>query len=390
MVQKMDMTDMKKVVLITNIPNPYRIPLFNELDGMLKSSGISFKVIFGAPGYSRRMFKIDESEMKFQFRILDDQGHTFSDDGEKTVFLYKGLNKALNEEKPDLIIVSGFSPATMKVYFRKLIKGTPYIIWNGSIPKQADNKFSLRKLQRKLLCKHASAFVSYGHLAAKYLINSGAAPKSVFVAINTVDTVFFSSETELKREQQKSIKHQLPVFLVLGYLVPRKQIHQLLEAVKILSEKRIDFQVAVLGDGISKQSLIDYVKENQLEQIVTFHGFVQKNDLPGWFARSRALLFQTGYDIWGLVVNEAMAAGVPVLSSVNAGATHDLITDGENGFRADYKNYEETAAKIEWLINHPAEAAAMGAKARDYIWKNASLHISAMGFNDAIKHALDK
>lgn len=384
------MTEMKKVVLITNIPNPYRIPLFNVLDELLTSAGITLKVIFGAPGYSRRMFQIDESEMKFGFRILDDHGHSFSKDGEKTVFMYRGLNKVLNEEKPDLIIVSGFSPATMKVYFRKLIKGTPYIIWNGSIPKAGDNQFSLRKLQRKLLCKQASAFVSYGHLAAKYLVNSGASPDSVFVATNTVDTSFFSRETELCRLRYEKTPVSDAIFLVLGYLVPRKQIHHLLECVRIVALRRDDFRVAVLGDGISKESLAEKVKEFGLEKIVTFYGFVQKKDLPDWFARSRALLFQTGYDIWGLVANEAMAAGVPVVSSVNAGATNDLISDRENGFRADYKNYEETAAKIEWLIDHPAEAATMGRNAAAFIQNHASLQLSATGFVDAIRFALNR
>lgn len=384
------MTGMKKVVLITNIPNPYRIPLFNVLDEILKTANISFKVIFGAPGYSRRMFQIDESEMKFKFRILDDHGHTFSKDGEKTVFIYRGLNKALNEEKPDLIIVSGFSPATMKVYMRKLLRGTPYIIWNGSIPKAGDHQFSLRRLQRQILCKKASAFVSYGHLAAKYLVNSGAARKSVFVATNTVDTSFFSSETEACRTKNGGAANHDAIFLVLGYLVPRKQIHHLLECIRIVARKRTDFRVAILGDGISKESLIGQVKEYGLEKIVTFYGFVQKKDLPDWFARCRALLFQTGYDIWGLVANEAMAAGVPVVSSVNAGATNDLITDGENGFRADYQNYEETAAKIEWLIDHPAEAAAMGRKASTFIQNHASLQISAAGFANAIRFVLNK
>ena len=379
---------MKKVVLITNIPNPYRIPLFNVLEELLAAREISFKVIFGAPGYSRRMFQIDENEMKFKFRILDDRGHTFSEDGEKTVFMYRGLGAALQEEKPDLIIVSGFSPATVKVYLRKLTKGTPFIIWNGTIPRKTDNKFSLRKIQRSFLCRQASAFVAYGNLAAEYLVRSGASPNSVFVATNTVDTGFFSRETELRRKMNESLPVSDPIFLVLGYLVPRKQIHHLIECVKIMAQKRTDFRVAILGDGISKESLIEMVKANGLERMVTFYGFVQKKDLPDWFARCRALLFQTGYDIWGLVANEAMAASVPVVSSLNAGSTHDLITEHETGFRVRFENHAETAAVIEWLIDHPAEAVAMGRKASNYIQHHASLRMSAAGFVDAIQFAL--
>lgn len=371
---------MKKVVLITNIPNPYRIPLFNELNQQMRDAGMLLKVVFGAAGYERRKFRIDPSEMLFDHRILDDKGHSFSEDGENTVFLYRGLAKVLNEEKPDLIIVSGFSPATLKVFLRKLIKGTPFIIWNGTIRKKGRKDGLLRTMQRKLLCRSASAFVSYGTKAKDYLTELGGPPEKVFIATNTVDTAFFERETAIKRKEQPKVADPRKLFLVLGYLVPRKKIEDLLYAVRILSEKRKDFRVAVLGDGVSKNSLEEYTAQHRLTELVTFEGFVQKPDLPSWFARASALLFQTGYDIWGLVVNESMAAGVPVISSVNAGATFDLIRHGENGFIADYSKPEEVIAAMEWILDHGDAARAMGNKAASDVSEKASLKVSASGF----------
>ena len=110
---------MKKVLFITNIPNPYRIPLFNEMSRQFLESGIHLKIIFGAEGYKRRYFKIDPAEIKYDFEILKDEAHTFSEDAEKSYFLYKGLGSLMNREKPDAVIVAGFSSATMKVFFRK-------------------------------------------------------------------------------------------------------------------------------------------------------------------------------------------------------------------------------------------------------------------------------
>lgn len=69
---------MKKVIFITNIPNPYRIPLFNEIHNQFLDINVKLKLVFGAEGYKRRMFQLDLNEIKFEYEILNDQAHTFS------------------------------------------------------------------------------------------------------------------------------------------------------------------------------------------------------------------------------------------------------------------------------------------------------------------------
>ncbi len=374
---------MKKVVFITNIPNPYRIPLFNEMSRQLAVLNIHLKLVFGAAGYQRRMFQLNLDEINFDYEILDDKGHTFSKDGEKTVFFYRGLLKLLRKEKPDAILVAGFSSATQKVLYYKVRTGTPYIIFSGTIETGSGNKNPLRKIQRKILLKNASAFVAYGNLAKHYLVKRGPATNRVFVGRNTVDTTFFYNKTEEYRLINKDQKSQSR-FTYLGYLVPRKNVQLLLEAVKLVAEKRKNFSVDIIGDGISRKELEKYVADNNLEKFVVFHGFRQKDEIPQFFAQSNGLLFQTDFDIWGLVLNEAMAAGLPCLSSPNAGATFDLIKEGETGFVVDFKDSNHAAEKIIWLIDNPEKGSEMGKRAAAFIRDQVNITQAAAGFKDAI------
>jgi glycosyltransferase involved in cell wall biosynthesis len=377
---------MKKIIFVTNIPNPYRVPLFNEMSRLFRENGFILKVVFGAESYVRRNFKLDKTTFNFDYHILKDEAITFSEDGEKSYFRYKGLNRLLNIEKPDLLIVTGFSLATMKAFARRISTGTPYIIYGGSLEQR--NNSLLRKIQRKLLIRFAAGFVVYGNRAKDNLLNNGAEPGDIFIAINTVDTEFFSTKTQQIRKDLPADK--LITFTYLGYLVPRKNVQLLLESIKILAETKSGFMLDIIGDGTSLPDLKRYVAENKLDSLVTFHGFQQKEQLPHYFAKSNGFLFQTDFDIWGLVLNEAMAAAVPCLASPNAGATYDLIREGETGFVVDFNNKNLVVEKLCWLIENPGDAKRMGEKAAAYINAEVNLQKSASGFLNAVNHVLNK
>lgn len=376
---------MKKVLLITNIPNPYRVPLFNVMSKAFAMENYHLKVIFGSEGYKRRLFTLDKSELKFDYRILNDQAHQLSSNEEKTVFLYKGLSSVLKEEKPDIIIVSGFSSASLKVMWYSLKNKIPYIIWSGSIEKENRNSSFIRKIQRKILVNFASSFVAYGTLAKNYLMSIGAKDSQVSIATNTVDTDFYYSETNKIRNSLNETG--TPHFLYLGYLVPRKNVNLLLAAILQLSNKRRDFILDIVGDGSDKEELETFVENQKIDDLVKFHGFKQKSELPKFLGSSRAMLFQTDFDIWGLVLNEAMASGIPCLASKNAGATSDLVVENETGFAINYENIAEVVEKIEFFIDNREKAAQMGQRAADFIRTNVNLETAANGFLKAVKIA---
>ena len=372
---------MKKVIVVTNIPNPYRIPLFNEMWRLCNDRKIEFKVIFGAQNYARRKFVLDMNDCLFPYEILDSQKINFGN-LEKIVFTYKGLLNALAKEKPDCIIINGFSVGTLRLWWRSWFTKTAYIIWSGTV-KSRGGKFSfLRILQRKMLRRRASAFVAYGQRAKEYLQELGAASEKIFIARNTVDTRFFSEQTD--RERLKLSPDVLRLhFTYVGFIIRKKNLLQLLKAVKILSLQRTDFVLDLIGDGQDKVYFEDYVKANQLEKVVHFAGFVQKSNLPTWLAKSSCFVFPSNYDIWGLVVNEAMAAALPCISSVNSGVTVDLIEDGKNGFAVDFSDPKLVAEKMNWILDNREKAKEFGLNARKTIAEKASIHVSARGLLDA-------
>jgi glycosyltransferase involved in cell wall biosynthesis len=380
---------MKTIFIITNIPNPYRIPLFNEINDLFKENNYHLKVIFAAAGYSRRKFNLDLSACNFEYEILEGGVFESSNNTEKTYFGYKGLLKLVNKEKPFRCIITGFSPGTMQLFFRSLLTSTPFIIWSGSIKKKGRNDSWWRILQRKIIVKRAKAFVAYGQKAKNYFVEElNVDPKKVSIGINTVDTNFFSSQTEICRTNNNK-ESDLKRFLYVGYLVPRKNVKRILEAAKVLSSQRSDFVIDIVGDGENKSELEAYSSEHNLSNFVKFHGFKQKEELPSYFASSLAFLFQTDFDIWGLTLNEAMAAGLPCICSINAGASSDLIEEGITGWSIDYSNIETVVSKMNWLLDHPTEAYEMGVNAKRVIEEKASLKISAQGFLKAIQISIE-
>lgn len=374
----------KKILIVTNIPNAYRIPLFNEIDKQLHGKGIELKVAFGTRGFRRIKSVVDLNDCQFNYQILRSINFPLFN-SEKIVCTYGGLYKLIRQYNPDKIITIGYSIATMKLWLRSFFKHTAYIIWSGSIPEKGRNDSFFRNAQRRILVKRATGAIAYGTKAKEYFQSLGLPKSKIEVAINTVDTSFFEQETKRVRETYTpdGIKHLTYV----GYLTARKNVQKLLDIVAVLALKRKDFVLDIIGDGKKRKKLELFVERNHISDFVKFHGFRQKKDLPVLLAQSNCFLFQTNFDIWGLVLNEAMATEIPCIASVNAGAVHDLIREGETGFTTDFSDTQQTVKKITWLLDHPAEAKLIGQNAARFIRENAGLTNSAEGFIKAIQSA---
>lgn len=374
------MTD-NLILLVTNIPNPYRLALFNELNVRFKQMNYRFMVLFGAFTYSRRKYKLNTDSFQFSHTVLKSNTIHFGNN-EHTYISYAGLCRKIISLKPAIVITSGFNLATVKVAILSLFMPFKLIIWSGSIIKPGRNDSLLRKLFRKLLMKCSTAFVVYGSKANNYLQSLGANQKQIFTAINTVDTQYFREES-IKRKAL--IRKNPPYhFCTIGYLSKRKNGITMLKAVKRLSEQNDNFVLDIIGDGNDLDNLKAFVEENNLQSMVVFHGYKQQHELPDFLANSIGFLFQTDFDIWGLVLNEAMASGVPCISSVNAAATHDLIIHNKNGFAVNFDDTVATAACMNYLLQHTEKAEKMGLEAAAHIQETATIEISAEGFLKAV------
>lgn len=371
------------VLVIMNIPTPYRVPLLNELAVQLAQCGFHLKVVFAAAGYAERRWVLDPAEFRFDYVLLPSRRIPGTRDV-RVIFTYPGIFRLLRTERPVVTITNAYSPATLKLWWRSLFVHTPYVIWSGTLADPFHPESALRRLQRRLLTRRASAYIAYGSAARDYMVALGARPEAVHVAINTVDTQFFRERTAMLRAQGPAATGPVR-FLYLGYLRPQKQIGLVMQAVAELARQRRDFVLDVVGEGDDRPALERFVREHQLGDIVCFHGYRQQAEIPAFLARSRCLLFQTGFDRWGLVLVEAMAAGLVCFASVNAGATRDLIRHGENGYAVDFADTAAVVRLMARVIDDAEGARAMGEAAREFIRERASLAVSAAGVVAAVQ-----
>jgi glycosyltransferase involved in cell wall biosynthesis len=149
-----------------------------------------------------------------------------------------------------------------------------------------------------------------------------------------------------------------PVLLSVGRLTRTKGYHELFEIYRRLLGSRPDLALLIVGDGPEREQYERYVSQQGWTQ-VHFAGFVQAHDLPRYLAVADLFVFHTLSDPFGAVLSEAMAAGLPVVSSVHAGATRDLVEDGVTGFRIDPKQPESAAAAISMVLDSPPDRLAV-------------------------------
>ena len=125
-----------KVILVTNIPNQYRVPLFNELNNQLIIQGKELLVVFAAKSYQARKSIVDLSECNFNYHILEPSIFS-SIEQKRGLFFYFGLIRLLLKEKPKTLIVGGFSISSLKVALLQLFTAFNFVIWSGTFEKGA-------------------------------------------------------------------------------------------------------------------------------------------------------------------------------------------------------------------------------------------------------------
>ncbi len=364
------------VLLLTNLPTPYRIPLFNVLSNKLKIKGISLIVVFGALGEDRRQWKINLKDCHFKYHVMSGD-NVKQLKNESLSFSYKGLFKIINEYSPKIIITNGFSIATVKLWLRSFYNKTPYVIWSGAINSKYRKISYLKYIQRRLMIQKAKGFIAYGSESKKYLVSLGANEDLIEIAINTVDISFFENKQVLEKKEPTR-------FIYVGNLTKGKRVDLLISASKELSNIYPSFYLDIIGDGPEKQSLIAMSKELNMSEKVLFHGFKQKEYLPDFLSKASCFLFPSEYDVWGLVLVEAMAMELPCIASTLSGATHDLIQDNITGFKVNFKDTPSVVDKMSWIIKNPEKARLIGTQAKTFISENVNLNKSSLGFLNII------
>jgi len=377
-----------RVLLITNIMSPYRIPLYNYLHG---AKDFNFRVIALAEKEANREWQVAKEQIEFDYHVLPGL-HKFIWSREIPIHLNWGLWTALRRYKPDIVITSGYdAPAYWEAFlYCKLFK-KKCILWNGTTLLSVGNIGGFIGRMKRVIIKEADRYVTYGTRAAEYLEYMGALKERIHVGINTVDMDWYRKKVSEVRSTDafdiERSKYPKLLMLYVGQLISRKGIDQLLHALGRLDDP--DVGLLVVGSGPQEKELREFCQSHALKNVY-FEGFQQQDNLPRYYALADVLILPSLKEVWGLVVNEVLASGLYVLCSDRAGAAYDLIQEGWNGALFDPHDVEQLAKLIQETKGHIEEIRAR----REAISKHAccefSIERSAQAFIEAIKSVQGK
>jgi glycosyltransferase involved in cell wall biosynthesis len=357
----------RRLVVITEIIAPYRIPVFNAL---AKNKAVNLHVVFLAETNSGlRQWRVYKNEIAFSHEVLPSWRFLT---GKYDLLLNWGLRSCLNKFAPQTIICGGYNYiASWEALWWKQRHQAELVLWSESNSQDARGGRAWVESLKKYFIARCERFVVPGATSSKYLESLGSAQKDILVAPNAVDNVWFKTRADEIRSRAAEFRESLglpPRFLLFsGRLVPQKGVFVLLEAyAKLEIDTRSQIGLVFAGDGLCKTELEQEAKRMS-PGVVCFPGFVQREDLAGLYALAEALILPTHSDPWGLVVNEAMACGLPIIVSSVAGCSADLVKDGWNGYIVPPGDSEKLSVAINSLVRQPELGKKMSARSAEWI-----------------------
>lgn len=312
------------------------------------------------------------------FRASNRQARTF---GVETLFhgiffdnidigeLRDKLFAALDRLRPDVLLVQGWAEAFALLLMTWAIRqGKPAVVTSESTAGDAPRQWLREKIKACVVRQFDAALVG-GQPHAAYLRGLGMPAEKIFSGYDAVDNDHFASGADRARSQADALRaeHWLPprYFLASARFIAKKNLSRLLQAYAgyrrgpEVHRSGPPRDLVILGDGPLRPEIEKQVGDLQLRESVHLPGFRAYDELPVFYGLADAFIHPSTTEQWGLVVNEAMAAGLPVIVSERCGCTPDLIVHGKNGYQFDP---EKALALTNLLVRFDNQSAAVLAK----------------------------
>jgi glycosyltransferase involved in cell wall biosynthesis len=296
--------------------------------------------------------------------------------------VYRQLKDIVEQENYDIVIddlnkIPFFSPWNIK----KPVLVMMMHLFRGSIFKEVFFPFGVYVYLSESfipLCYKNQIFVALSESSKKDLLKFGIDAQKIVVVPPGTDTVKFHPDFSQKGE--KLIVH-------VGRLKRYKSADHLIMAAKLLTQKRKDFKVMILGDGDDVPRLKELNTKLGLDDIVQFTGFIPESEKVLVYQKAALLVENSVKEGWGLIVMEANACGTPVVASKVPGLV-DSVIENKTGFFYEYGNIEELAQKIERLLDDAPLRNEIGKNGIE--WANQLTWDKTAGMMlDAIKRATE-
>jgi glycosyltransferase involved in cell wall biosynthesis len=346
-----------RVVYWNNIPAPYMVERFNALAGL---AHLDFEAWFNARSEPGRSWDVDERAWRFAYRLLPGVrlgGREFR------------FPAPLLARRPDLLVslyaepvfIAGWALARLrgsKTCFRVLMTHDSWV-----------RRSALKDRVKRFLFRSVDAIETPGADGRDFAVRCGAAPEKVFIATHTVDVAHFDRVSRAARGAcREALRMRLGLrgctFIFVGRLWEGKGLEHLLQALhRVQAASAEPVSLLLAGDGGAEAALRALCRARGLRN-VAFAGFVQKQALPEYHAAADVFVFPTLGDPYGLAVDEAMASGLPVISTSAAGEIRARVREGINGYVVPPADSAALAHRMLALARDAQLREAMGEQSR--------------------------
>ncbi len=258
------------------------------------------------------------------------------------------LDERIGPFEPDAIAVCGWATVIDLATLRwARARGIPVICMSETNSWDFERKPLTEAIKRGIVA-HFSAGLATSDSQVDYLASLGLERDSIFRGYNAVDNAYFreaAAEWRAAPDLPPEIAGMLPqaargrYFLASNRFIEKKNLLRLLDAYAAFRKGRADdpadWPLVLLGDGELRPRIEARIAELGLARFVHLPGFLQVEALPRYYATAGGFVHASTTEQWGLVINEAMASGLPVAVSNRCGSTEFLIEDGVTGFAFD-------------------------------------------------------
>jgi 1,2-diacylglycerol 3-alpha-glucosyltransferase len=297
---------------------------------------------------------------------------------------WRGYQRLFDEKlgplAPDVVAVCGWATlASIAATHWAGRRGTPVIVMSETTPWDFARAPIADTIKRGLV-RHYSAALCGARCHKDYLVSLGLAPDAVCLGYDAVDNDYFAKEADAARSSgampELGSGKRLPeaargeYFLASARFIEKKNLRRLVEAYTAFRAGRstapADWPLVILGDGKLRDDLGALRDTLGLDAFVHLPGFRPLGELPSFYATAGAFIHASTTEQWGLVVNEAMASGLPALVSNRCGCAGELVHEGVNGFTFDPLDTRRMSELMRRITTGEARAA-MGAESRRII-----------------------
>ena len=356
---------MPRIAIVTNIPAPYRIPIYQRLTAKLGSD--QFHVIFCSKTENNREWIFEQNNFPCTFLKKNYMAW-------KGRYIHYNLDalKVLRKLAPDVVITTGFNPTHLLAFGYTIFYNKVHIpMTDGTL--ESEQKLSvLHRLVRRIVYKYSKVFLGASLGSLKLYNSHGINKEQFFQSHLCANNAAFQSSSNSKR----------PIDLMFsGRFAPEKNpLFALDVAAGVAKALNRKVSILMLGSGPLLEQAREYADTLTPEVDASFPGFVQQQALPELYCSSRLFLFPSSWDPWGVVANEACAAGQAVIVSPYAGVANELVCHGKNGYVLELD--------MGLWVKHAADLLSNRALLEQFS-KDSVLKVQAYTYNAAAQGVID-